>query len=244
MNIFKRLFRAPQEEKPPFCSLVLVAAGSASRMEGRDKIFYELGECPVLIHSLRPFAASALIHEIIVVTRKDCLLDVGQLCKLYGISKVTKILPGGASRSESVRLGLAEVNQEATLVAIHDGARPFATRELVEDTIVAATAGGAAAPGIPVKDTIKVVENGMVCSTPPRESLYAIQTPQVFDLALIRAALHKAEEDGVALTDDCAAVERLGYRVVVTRGSEENLKLTSPQDLLLGEAILARRASV
>lgn len=242
MNILKRLFHAPEQEKPLFCSLVLVAAGSASRMEGRDKILCELGDWPVLVHSLRPFAASGLIQEIIVVTRADCVLEVGRLCKRFQIGKVTKILPGGASRSQSVALGLAELSEEATLVAIHDGARPFVTQALLEEAVMAAAASGAAAPGIPVKDTIKVVEDGVVCHTPPREGLYAMQTPQVFDVSLIRAALRKAEEDGVALTDDCAAVEHLGHAVVVTAGSEENVKLTTPHDLLIGEAILARRA--
>lgn len=242
--MWKRLFRKKEKKRQALCSLVLVAAGSASRMEGRDKILCELGGTPVLIHSLRPFEASPMIQEIVIVTRREVMLEIGELCKLYGLSKVTKILPGGASRAESVRIGLGEIRQDADLVAIHDGARPFVTQTLLEETIAAAANYGAAAPGIPLKDTIKVVEQGIVRETLPRETLCAVQTPQVFEVSLIRAALTRAGQEGAALTDDCSAVERLGFPVVMTQGSEENIKLTTPNDLLLGEYILAGRDCV
>jgi len=244
MGMWKRLFGQKERKRQALCSLVLVAAGSASRMEGMDKILYELGGTPVIIHSLRPFEASPRIQEIVIVTRREIILEIGELCKLYGLTKVTKILPGGASRLESVRIGLDEIKQDADLVAIHDGARPFATQELLEETIAAAAEYGAAAPGIPVKDTIKVVQQGIVRETLPRETLFAIQTPQVFEFSLIRAALTRAWLDGASLTDDCSAVERLGFSVVMTQGSEENMKLTTPNDLLLGEYIMAGRDCV
>lgn len=244
MRMWKRLFRRKERKRQPLCSLVLVAAGSASRMEGEDKILYELGGIPVMIHSLRPFEASPMIREIVIVTRREIILEIGELCKRYGLSKVTKIMPGGASRTESVRIGLDEIKQDSDLVAIHDGARPFVSQAILEETIAAAAEYGAAAPGIPSKDTIKVVQEGIVRETLPRETLCAVQTPQVFEMFLIRAALTKAWQDGAVLTDDCSAVERLGFPVVMTQGDEENIKLTTPNDLLLGEYILAGRECV
>lgn len=240
MNFLKKWFHK-KEKTQRFCSVVLVAAGTANRMGGIDKIMLELAELPVIVHSLRTFEESMLVHEIVVVTRHDLIVQMGQLCKEYGVTKVTSILPGGDSRMASVQIGLDEVNAKANLIAIHDGARPFLSQEVLEDTILRAEDNGAAAPGIPVKDTVKVVENGIVKNTLPRDRLFAIQTPQIFEASLIRAALKKAVQDGAVLTDDCSAVERLGFSVVVTKGSEENIKLTTPQDLLLGEAILERR---
>ena len=210
-------------------------------MGGEDKILYELGGMPVLIHSLRPFEESELVDEIIIVTRRDAVVEISQLCKAFGMTKVTKILPGGATRMDSVLIGLGEVEEGTELVAIHDGARPLLPREVLEHTVEKAAECGAAAPGIPAKDTMKVVEGGIIKETVPREQLYAIQTPQVFEVSLLRGALFKAKMEGAALTDDCSAVERLGYSVVVTPGSEENRKLTTPEDLLLAEAILAGR---
>lgn len=230
-----------KEKRQCFCSVIIVAAGNATRMGGMDKIMYELAGTPVVVHSLRPFEKSKLIQEIVVVTRRESMLEIGKLCKSYGFTKVSKILPGGESRMESVQIGLNEVNPSADLIAIHDGARPFINHEVLEEAIQQAKLTGAAAPGVPVKDTIKLTERGVVQSTLPRDCLYAIQTPQVFEASLIKAAMAKALQDGVTLTDDCSAVERLGFSVVVTAGSEENMKLTTPNDLLLGEVILSGR---
>lgn len=243
MGIWKKLFSKQQKKTQIQCSVVLVAAGSSARMEGHDKILHDLAGTPVIIHSLRPFEASALVQEIVIVTRHDAMVEIGQLCKLYGLSKVSKILPGGDSRADSVRLGVAEVRETAELVAIHDGARPLVSIALLDEAIRAAADFGAAAPGIPVKDTIKSVAGGVVQETLPRDSLRAVQTPQVFERSLLRAALAKAQQDGVVLTDDCTAVERLGFPVVITQGSEENLKLTTPHDLLLAERILEGRGT-
>lgn len=241
MGLLRGLFRKKNAYEPGFCSLILVAAGSASRMNGVDKVLYELGGVPVIVQALRPFQESDLVHEIVVVTRRDILVEVGQLCRLYQLTKVTKIIPGGADRRESVQLGLEEISSKAALVAIHDGARPLVTRDVLEAAVLRAGMTGAAAPGIPLKDTVKLTVGGVVKETLPREQLQAIQTPQVFEVSLIKAALARSVTDGVALTDDCSAVERLGFNVVVTPGSEENIKITTPADLLLGESILAGR---
>lgn len=226
----------------PLCSAVVVAAGSARRMEGIDKILTPLGELPVLVHTLYAFQDCPVIGEVIVVTREDLLVEVSRLCKDFGLDKVRKVMVGGAERIHSVQAGLREVDPEAELIAIHDGARPLVTSEVIEEAVATAARSGAAAPAIPVIDTIKRWEDGLAVETVDRSTLRAVQTPQVFEAGLIRAATQKALEDGELLTDDCGAVERLGKKVTLTQGSRENIKITTPLDLVLGEAILTARA--
>ena len=237
---FLSLFQK-KKTPPGLCSAVIVAAGSARRMEGIDKILAPLGELPVLVHTLYAFQDCPAFDEVVVVTREDLLVEVSRLCKEYRLDKVTKVVVGGAERIHSVRAGLQEVNPEAGLIAIHDGARPLVTREVLEEAVARAWTTGAAATAIPVTDTIKREENGQTVETVDRSQLRAVQTPQVFEAGLIRAALEKAVQDGENLTDDCAAVERIGMKVSLTAGSRENIKITTPFDLLLGEAILESR---
>lgn len=237
---FFDLFRQEKKVEAPKCVAVVPAAGSSTRM-GEDKLFLPLNGVPVLIRTLKALEGCPSIDSILVVTRKDLLVPVSQLCKDAGLTKVTKVLVGGATRTESVLKGVREVSAETLLVAIHDGARPLVTTEVVEAAIARAVDAGAAAPAVAVKDTIKRAEGGKVLETPPRETLFAVQTPQVFETGLILGALEKAMEDDVSLTDDCAAVERLGMSVWLTEGSYENIKLTTPEDLAVAEGILARR---
>lgn len=239
-GLLKRLFRRKKDTVS--CSAVVVAAGSASRMEGIDKILADIGGEPALCHALRPFEASAMVREIIVVTRNDQIVQVGQLCRDYSFSKVVKVITGGENRTESVLAGVGETAAGAQLIAIHDGARPFPTITLIEEAIARAAECGAAAPAVPVKDTIKRAKNGLVTETLDRSDLFSIQTPQVFEASIIKAALVKARKEKVNLTDDCSAVERLGMTVALTRGSEENIKITTPADLPLCEAILEGRS--
>lgn len=231
------------KKKPdaPVCSAVIVAAGSARRMEGIDKVLAPLGEMPVLVHTLYAFQDCPQVGEIVVVTREDLLVEVSRLCQDYSLNKVRKVIVGGAERIHSVQAGLRETDPEAELIAIHDGARPLVTGEVIQEAIAEARRSGAAAPCVPVVDTIKRWEDGLGVETVDRSSLRAVQTPQVFEAGLIRAATQKALEDGELLTDDCGAVERLGKKVTLTRGSRENLKITTPLDLVLGEAILNAR---
>ena len=226
---------------PKSCSAVIVAAGSARRMEGIDKILTDLGELPVLVHTLYAFQDCDCFDEIIVVTREDLLGEVSRICKEYGLDKVHKIVVGGAERIHSVRNGLKEVRPDAQLIAIHDGARPLVTQKILEKTVLRASVDGAAAPAIPVTDTIKQTKEGQVTGTVDRSTLFAVQTPQIFQAGLIKAAVEKAIADGEVLTDDCACVERLGMKVTLTEGSRENIKITTPFDLLLGTAILESR---
>lgn len=234
-SIFQRL----KKKQPPFCSAVIVAAGSASRMQGVDKIMTPLGGRPVLVHTLMAFEQCPLVHEVVVVTRSDLIVPVGALCQGYHLAKVTKVVAGGTDRSHSVQNGLSQVSRDATLVAIHDGARPFVSQTLLEQVITAAGKTGAAAPAVPVSDTIKTAKDGVVTGTPDRSVLFAVQTPQVFDADLIRGALHHCLEKGLALTDDCSAVEYIGKQVALIPGESRNLKITTQFDLLIGEAIVS-----
>jgi len=230
-----------KKNAPVICSAVIVAAGSARRMEGIDKILTPLGELPVLVHTLYAFEDCPEISEVIVVTRQDLLVTVGDLCRQFRFQKVKKVVVGGKERVHSVQNGLNEVRQDADIIAIHDGARPLLPAKVLTEVLEKAKATGAAAPALPITDTVKRAENGLALETVDRSTLFAVQTPQVFDADLIRGATQKAIADGQLLTDDCAAVERMGMKVSLTTGSKENLKLTTPYDLLVAQAILEAR---
>lgn len=223
------------------CSVVVVAAGTASRMQGIDKVLAPLGGVPILVRTLQVFQRNPDVTEIVVVTREDLLVEISKICKDYLLDKVSKIVVGGAERTLSVRAGLRQTDREAQLIAIHDGARPFLSQQVLNEVLHQAAVSGAAAPAVPVNDTIKRAQKGVVQETVDRSELWAIQTPQVFQADLIRAAVEKAATDGAQITDDCSAVERLGMQVVLTAGDRQNIKVTTPFDLILGEAILAER---
>lgn len=234
MGLFSRKSKKQPEAH---CSMIVLAAGTSSRM-GQDKMMLDIDGLPVIVHTLKVFEPMPEIDEVIVVAREDLVVEIAGLCKMFDLRKVTKVIRGGSSRVESARLGTLEANEDAPLIAIHDGARPFVSEEIVRNTILKAVKTGAAAPAVPVKDTIKVANNGLVEYTPDRATLFAVQTPQIFDSSLIRAALQKALDDGVEVTDDCAAVERLGMKVSLTEGDERNFKLTTPMDAVRAEAML------
>lgn len=240
LGLFKRLVHSKPEDIIR-CAAVVPAAGSSSRMKGQDKILLPLAEQPVLVHTLRALDQCTYITQIIVVTREDLIVPVGQLCRDCGLSKVSRVITGGATRTHSVLAGVREVDENIPLVAIHDGARPLVSQAVLAAAILRASECGAAAPAVPVKDTIKRSHAGLVDATLERSELFAIQTPQVFERSLIRAALAKALEDGVTLTDDCSAVERLGIGVALTQGDYCNLKITTPEDMAVAEALLAWR---
>ena len=225
----------------PVCSVVVPAAGSSTRMEGQDKMLLMLGDFPVLARTLRALEESPFVDEVVVVTRGDLMVAVSQLCKDFGCAKVTQVVSGGATRVQSVLAGVRAVRTDAELIGVHDGARPFVTGEIIEAVVQKAAECGAAAPAVPVKDTIKRAVDGTVAETLDREELYAVQTPQVFESSLLKAALQKAVEDNAPVTDDCSAVERLGMTVILTKGSDETIKITTPADVNLGLGILNGR---
>ena len=218
------------------CGAVIVAAGSASRMGGIDKVMAKLGGEPMIVRTVRTFQQCDAVSEIVIVTREDLILPITGLCK--DMPKVKAVVLGGKSRQESVRMGMNTLSDKVKLAAIHDGARPLVTWQVIDRAIRAANTYGAAAPAIPVKDTIKVVEGRVVKHTPDRATLFAVQTPQVFDFDLLRGALAKAEADGAAVTDDCSAVERMGMSVKIVEGDERNIKVTTPMDLKIAEMLL------
>ena len=220
------------------CGAVIVAAGTASRMGGIDKVMASLGGEPMIAWTVQAFQDCDAISEIVIVTREDLIIPITDICRDMYASKVKAVVRGGNSRQESVSLGLNALSDKVKLAAIQDGARPLITWEVIDRTVRAANTYGAAAPAIPVKDTIKVVEGRIVKSTPDRSTLFAVQTPQVFDFDLLRGALKKAETDGAAVTDDCSAVERMGMAVKIVEGDERNIKVTTPMDLKIAELLL------
>ncbi len=225
--------------KLKYCGAVIVAAGSASRMGGIDKVMAPLDGEPMILHSVRQFQDCEAVREIVIVTREDLVMPIMSLC--HGFPKVTAVVVGGKSREESVAMGLNTLSDRVKLVAVHDGARPLVTFAVIDRAIRAANSYGAAAPAIPVKDTIKVVQGGMVRNTPDRSTLRAVQTPQVFDFDLLRGALKKVKLEGAVLTDDCSAVENMGFSVKIVEGDEENIKVTTPMDLQIAQMLLEGR---
>lgn len=223
-----------------YCGAVIVAAGSASRMGGIDKVMAPLKGEPMIVHTVRTFQECDAIKEIVIVTRSDLIQPIANLCRDY--EKVKAVVVGGNSRQESVSLGLNTLSEQVELAAIQDGARPLVTWRLIDRVVRAANSYAAAVPVIPVKDTIKVAPMGVVDSTPDRSTLRAVQTPQVFDFDLLRGALKHAEETGAEVTDDCSAVELLGMRVKTVDGDERNLKVTTPFDLKVAEMLMEEKS--
>lgn len=221
--------------KSNFCTAIIVAAGSALRMGGIDKIMAPLSDKPLIYHTVLAFQQNPLIQEIIVVSREDLLEKIAEICQKSNFSKVKSVVLGGADRVESVLIGTEYASKKAKYLAIHDGARPLVSQKVITETIRKCYKFSASAPAVPVKDTIKVAKNGIVESTPARENLAAIQTPQVFDADLLRAALANAKQKNLAVTDDCSCVEAMGMRVFLTEGEERNVKITTPIDLKIAE---------
>ena len=236
MDISKYTRLARKALKLRCTGAVIVAAGTASRMGGIDKVMAPLGGQPMILRTVRTFQECDCISEIVIVTRPDLIVPIRDLC--HGFDKVRMVIAGGSSRQESVERGLGGLSDKVELAAIHDGARPLITWQVIDRAVRAGNSYGAAAPAIPVKDTVKVVTGGIVKETPERISLQAVQTPQVFDLELLKGALKKAKEDGAELTDDCSAVERIGMSVKIVEGDERNLKVTTPMDLKIAEMLL------
>lgn len=223
----------------PYCACVVAAAGSSTRMGGTDKLMALLDGQPVILRTLRALEDSPCIQEILVVTRGELLVDIGALCRDAGLHKVTQVLLGGKSRLESVYKGVSQVSDKAKLIAVHDAARPLVSQAVIEGAVAGARRFPAAAPAVEVKDTVKEVAGDLVVSTPDRAALRRVQTPQVFDADLLKAALQRAIDDKAEVTDDCSAVERLGAAVTLTQGDERNIKITTPADLAVAEVLLS-----
>lgn len=216
---------------------VIAAAGSSSRMGGRDKLAEPLGGIPVILRTLAAVEAVPEIREIVVVTREDRVEEYRRL--LGQCSRLRAVVPGGSTRQESVRNGVRALSPDCTLAAIHDGARPLVTPEVFARCIEAARNCGAATAAVPVKDTIKLAdEAGRVLDTPDRSRLWAVQTPQIFDRERYLRAAEEAERRGLSCTDDCQLFEAMGWEVQLVMGDYRNLKLTTPEDFLAAGAYL------
>lgn len=243
MSSFLRALFPNGDKKPAFCTAIIAAAGGSTRMGGENKLLYSLAGRPVISYVLQALDNAPSVDEIVVAAREEDFLCFADICKVYCLSTPVKIVRGGATRTESVLRAALEVDERATLLLVQDGARPFVTVELIDRCVQLAKKHFAVAPAIPVHDTIKVAKGSVVQETPDRSTLFAVQTPQVFDASLLKAALTAAIENGAAITDDCSAVERLGKEVYLTEGYEENMKLTTPLDLVIAETIIEKRGN-
>ena len=223
------------------CCAIIVAAGSSTRMAGRDKIFLELRDIPVLARTLLVFQECASIDSIILAVREDQLERAAQLAEQYKITKLIAAVKGGSTRLESVQNGLVLVPKKASVVAIHDGARPLVTGDIITRTVRLAQQHYAAAAAVKVTSTIKTAENGVVTDTPDRDKLWEIQTPQAFSTDLIKAAVQNAINKKLAVTDDCMAAEAMGASVWLTEGSYDNIKITTATDMLTADAVIRTR---
>lgn len=219
-------------------SVILVCAGNATRMGGVNKILLELGDTNVIGHSLRAFQNCPDVAEIIIVTKAENNDIIRETAAKLGVTKLAAITEGGDTRQKSVMEGLKLVSKDSQYIAIHDGARPLVKPEHIAKVIRDARVFGGATLGVPVKDTIKVVDDGLIIDTPHRPSLYITQTPQVFRKRLYFEAVDFALEHELDFTDDCQLVEAIGGKVYMTVGDYTNIKLTTPEDRAIAEVLL------
>ncbi len=225
-----------RKTKPkPHVTAVIVAAGGSSRM-GENKQLIPINGVPVIIKTVAAFEYASLVDDIVIVARGEDIPLISRLIREEEFFKVRTIIAGGQTRQQSAEQGVRCAGEG--YVAVHDGARPLITPEIIDMVIEDAFSHGAAAAGVPVKDTIKQVNaDGFIIDTPERSGLYAVQTPQVFELSLYLRALDKAKHDGREFTDDCQLVEYIGERVFMSAGDYTNIKLTTPDDIMLAELI-------
>jgi len=226
---------------------VVPAAGMGKRMGASiNKQYLQLAGKPILAHTLGVFQECDQIVGIILVTPQDEIpFCRSEVVERYGLSKVLQVVPGGAERQHSVMNGLQALQgtaDEHDVVLIHDGVRPFITREQLLESIRVAADGDGALVAVPAKDTIKVVHDGLVTDTPERATLWQAQTPQTFRYHQVLSAHEEARRDGFLGTDDCSLVERAGGRIRIVNGSYRNIKITTPEDLVLAEAFLREHA--
>jgi 2-C-methyl-D-erythritol 4-phosphate cytidylyltransferase len=221
---------------------IIAAAGAGSRMAGdRPKQFLQLAGVPIIFHTLKPFEQCDSIQEIIVVLPAAESADFLALVQKYGVKKLSRVVPGGTTRAESVWRGLLAIRgATAEIIAVHDGVRPFVTAEEIDRTVAAARSHGAAILVAPAIDTIKEVDGGAVVKTLERRQLCHALTPQCFRYELLRRAYERADVQDPAITDDSSLVEQLGEPVTIVEGSSRNIKITTQRDLLIAEAFLKR----
>ena len=224
-----------------FVSVIIAAAGMSNRMGSKiNKQFLAIGNKPILAHSIDKFEKCKYVDEIILVAKEEeveyCRKEI---VRRYGFKKVINIVKGGKERQDSVYNGLLAVNEKADIVLTHDGARPFVKIESIENGIKGVIDYGACVIGVPVKDTIKVVTpSNVVHHTPKRSLLWAAQTPQCFWMSLLKKGYEMANQEGIIGTDDSSLVEKIGQPIKMIMGSYDNIKITTPEDLIIAESLL------
>lgn len=224
-----------------FVSVIIAAAGMSNRMGSKiNKQFLAIGNKPILAHSIDKFEKCKYVDEIILVAKEEeveyCRKEI---VRRYGFKKVTNIIKGGKERQDSVYNGLLALNEKADIVLTHDGARPFVKIESIESGIKGVIEHGACVIGVPVKDTIKVVTStNDVHHTPKRSLLWAAQTPQCFWMHLLKKGYEMASQEGIIGTDDSSLVEKIGHPIKMIMGSYDNIKITTPEDLIIAESLL------
>lgn len=218
--------------------VIILAAGNSTRMQGINKQFACIGGVPVIIRTLLAFERSEYISNIILVVKADDIFELQMLAKKYGISRLSDIVCGGNTRQESVANGLSRMGTECENVLIHDGARPLIENKIIKNVATALENYSAVTCAVKVKDTIKQVdEDGLVIKTVPRESLVAVQTPQGVNVAEYKKAIETLGDISI-FTDDCSIMEAAGHKVYIVDGSYKNIKITTPEDISVAEALL------
>jgi 2-C-methyl-D-erythritol 4-phosphate cytidylyltransferase len=222
-------------------TVLIPAAGTGSRMgSATNKQYLILADRPILAHTLALFDSHPVVDHIYVISPSEEIARYRtDVVELYGFTKIRNLIPGGAERQDSVRNGLLSCGAaDDDIILIHDGVRPFFPASFIEQVVTVAARIGGCVVGVPVKDTIKKVEHGLIQNTPDRHCLWQAQTPQAFRYELIREAHEQALRDGYRGTDDASLVERLGLPVAMLEGSYRNIKITTPEDLILARAFL------
>lgn len=222
----------------PYVAAIIAAAGSATRMNGLDKQLEEIGEVPVIVHSMLALSDSDWIDEMVVVVKQDDIADLFDLIRAYEIPKVRSVVAGGNTRQQSVKIGVDAVSEQTQYIAVHDGARPFVTQQVIADAVLDGIRHGASTAAVPVVDTIKMADaDGKIISTPDRNFMFSVQTPQVFEIEHYRQAFDAAQKAGKDYTDDCQMLEAIGCPVYLSNGDYANVKITTPADLIAAQAM-------
>lgn len=221
-------------------SAIIVCAGNSTRMKGVNKILLPLGNSNVIGNSLMAFEKCPSVKDIVVVCRECDEEQIRKTAEEIGITKLHAFACGGETRQKSVLNGLRKISSDTEMIAIHDGARPLVKPEHIEKTIKDASVFGGATLGVPVKDTIKIVHDGLIDDTPHRPSLYITQTPQIFKRRIYFEGVDFAAEHELDFTDDCQLIEAIGTKVYMTVGDYTNIKITTPEDIEIAELLLKR----
>jgi 2-C-methyl-D-erythritol 4-phosphate cytidylyltransferase len=222
---------------------IIVAGGSSQRM-GFDKLLALIEGKPVVAHSIAAFEQSSSVSDIILVARAERLSEYEKISESYGFRKISAVIPGGVRRQDSVSLGLEKLPQGTEFVAVHDAARPLVNAELIERLFQSARDHGGAASAAPIVDTLKRVDREhLVVGSVERKNLFAVQTPQIFQRALLEKAYREVFDAGLEVTDEISAVEHVGGKVTLLPNESPNFKITYPADLQLAEFLIRQRAS-